>query len=1162
MTVTQLLWQQAEEFGIRTELASPEIPDELEVSFDTNVLAIVMSNLVSNAHKYGGKDAHPSLVAEVLEQHQGTLRLSLWNSPGPNHGQFQRSNLQMLLSSAGNSGTFLSDGIGLTSIQKCMDCAGWTLELEIDSEGTTFVIYIPQAMHRPDTFLVDKHQQPLLMKTGNDPKHCQAQPHHPAVQLQPPEMSGASEQLNSGTAQSTNVLADMRVVVLDDSALVRRIYGHALKSMGVREWWVLGETREEILGFPKFVMAHAVDIIVLDQAFDEVLTRAECASVNGVTLLAELKQMGFKGFCATRTSHAEGNEKAYQESGFDAVLPKKGSLKQQLVENWQTWYKIQLNEQYIVNSSAMHGLALHFKYHSWEEAFWQQAVQDTQEMRCRGSLLTALAQCTVGGILASTELTLAGLITFGYFCWNKLLLCSHSKRVQWRWQQQSSILYMYMIWGIVEYVIVLRDPVGASAVTVVAKTTWAVMPLLSLGLSPGWWHVSWLQKSFATLLLTCVAACWQVMLVAQHDQRAAGDAAGNCASIRADEMLLRGGIMVLSAMLARRSERRRRLAFLAQALHQQQAADEHPGNHVFQNADGNIDELLQIPVVLSFIDQALEDSFRAHRLSACLPHARLCLIMLVASVYCSIARYIDVERAHSGLDLQCCMGALHLMAVVAWTRITATQQISMQAIGMGMMWVSQFIVLLLCVRQQQSLLLATDHSSTAAASFGLVYHLLGGVAGLCWVHVFIFGLMWHHGALCGAVGLVLHIACWGLQSGTPEDTKLLLGAPPTISSAVSASVLEERHRLLMGVTIGCVFVHALTCMLSHHVEELERESFRCHREQVSSSTDKASAKQGQQHDEHAGNQLERQEQQQESQQDQEDMLKDSSAMHGLALHFKYHSWEETFWQQAVQDTQEMRCRGSLLTALAQCTVGGILASTELTLAGLITFGYFCWNKLLLCSHSKRVQWRWQQQSSILYMYMTWGIVEYYVIVLRDPVGASAVTVVAKTTWAVMTLLSLGLSPGWWHVSWLQKSFATLLLTCVAACWQVMLVAQHDQRAAGDAAGNRASIRADEMLLRGGIMVLSAMLARWSERRRRLAFSTRRQLQYRKNVQHLQFLQASHSVVPGVIFMCHMDPSTAGAQPQFTYIAACSLKLSLASALLICATIPTTSSAES
>eukprot|EP00854_Cymbomonas_tetramitiformis_P019788 gene19788-23665_t len=556
-----------------------------------------------------------------------------------------------------------------------------------------------------------------------------------------------------------------------------------------------------------------------------------------------------------------------------------------------------------------------------DNAFKYGSKRDTQEMRCRGSLLTALAQCTVGGILASTELTLAGLITFGYFCWNKLLLCSHSKRVQWRWQQQSSILYMYMIWGIVEYVIVLRDPVGASAVTVVAKTTWAVMPLLSLGLSPGWWHVSWLQKSFATLLLTCVAACWQVMLVAQHDQRAAGDAAGNCASIRADEMLLRGGIMVLSAMLARRSERRRRLAFLAQALHQQQAADEHPGNHVFQNADGNIDELLQIPVVLSFIDQALEDSFRAHRLSACLPHARLCLIMLVASVYCSIARYIDVERAHSGLDLQCCMGALHLMAVVAWTRITATQQISMQAIGMGMMWVSQFIVLLLCVRQQQSLLLATDHSSTAAASFGLVYHLLGGVAGLCWVHVFIFGLMWHHGALCGAVGLVLHIACWGLQSGTPEDTKLLLGAPPTISSAVSASVLEERHRLLMGVTIGCVFVHALTCMLSHHVEELERESFRCHREQVSSSTDKASAKQGQQHDEHAGNQLERQEQQQESQQDQEDMLKDSSAMHGLALHFKYHSWEETFWQQAVQDTQEMRCRGSLLTALAQCTVG-------------------------------------------------------------------------------------------------------------------------------------------------------------------------------------------------------------------------------------------------
>ena len=65
-----------------------------------------------------------------------------------------------------------------------------------------------------------------------------------------------------------------------------------------------------------------------------VLSAMESKSTNGTMLMQELRSLGFKGLCVTKTADAEMAAGPFLEAGFDCVLPKNGDLAQQLSDAW------------------------------------------------------------------------------------------------------------------------------------------------------------------------------------------------------------------------------------------------------------------------------------------------------------------------------------------------------------------------------------------------------------------------------------------------------------------------------------------------------------------------------------------------------------------------------------------------------------------------------------------------------------------------------------------------------------------------------------------------------------------------------------------------------------------------------------------------------------
>ena len=81
---------------------------------------IILSNLVTNAKKYGGTTVLPILSVVV----QGdSVEMRLWNEPSATHASFIGTTIEQLRAQR-RGGAWLSDHVGLGTALDCAECVG------------------------------------------------------------------------------------------------------------------------------------------------------------------------------------------------------------------------------------------------------------------------------------------------------------------------------------------------------------------------------------------------------------------------------------------------------------------------------------------------------------------------------------------------------------------------------------------------------------------------------------------------------------------------------------------------------------------------------------------------------------------------------------------------------------------------------------------------------------------------------------------------------------------------------------------------------------------------------------------------------------------------------------------------------------------------------
>ncbi|KAK3252244.1 hypothetical protein CYMTET_38436 [Cymbomonas tetramitiformis] len=369
-----------------TELADAHIPIDLKVMY------IVLSNLVSNALKYGSQEEKPQLSIKPLTSmdHDGSachsVVLELWNAPGANHMDFLENSERILQTNCLPAhGGLLSDGIGMATIQMCLKCTEWWMQHKVDLDGTTFQICLPGAV----ALDVDVGPMPTCVD------------HNIQSGRNADEGGSNTGQRSEREEPHGKLPPGVRVAVLDDAVMLRTVYKQQLRKMGVRSFWVQGACEAEIFGFAKLVMENHVDIVVLDQNLSEVLGFEVGKYVDGCSIMCDLMSMGFNSVCVTRTAyHSSECKSKYLGHGFDDLLSKTDSFEQQLNTTWKHYRGLLLwrrtpilvgfgkmrfmqraqAERFPAHSTCQLGsspgkMKLDLPtQHSWESAYWEQTV--------------------------------------------------------------------------------------------------------------------------------------------------------------------------------------------------------------------------------------------------------------------------------------------------------------------------------------------------------------------------------------------------------------------------------------------------------------------------------------------------------------------------------------------------------------------------------------------------------------------------------------------------------------------------------------------------------------------------------------------------------------------------------------------------------------------
>ncbi|KAK3245521.1 hypothetical protein CYMTET_44914 [Cymbomonas tetramitiformis] len=141
--------------------------------------------------------------------------------------------------------------------------------------------------------------------------------------------------------QPVQSMSWVRVAVLDDCALARRMLQVTLRSLRVQSILVLGATREEIHAFSKMAVEQNIHLVILDQHLDQVLGKKESQTVRGTYIVEQLRQLGYTGMAMLRTAddHDEIAVRGFLELGFDAVIGKTAS-KTVIEREWHNWYPL------------------------------------------------------------------------------------------------------------------------------------------------------------------------------------------------------------------------------------------------------------------------------------------------------------------------------------------------------------------------------------------------------------------------------------------------------------------------------------------------------------------------------------------------------------------------------------------------------------------------------------------------------------------------------------------------------------------------------------------------------------------------------------------------------------------------------------------------------
>lgn len=141
----------------------------------------------------------------------------------------------------------------------------------------------------------------------------------------------------SNDNESAKVLQPwVKVAVLDDCPFARFLLTTVFRKLQAGLILVCGETQAEVLDFSALVMREGVHIVILDHLLSQALsTPEESEAVNGISIMQELRSMGFKGMIIMRSGDAEDEKlQRYVQAGFDAVIGKDADCAERICAEW------------------------------------------------------------------------------------------------------------------------------------------------------------------------------------------------------------------------------------------------------------------------------------------------------------------------------------------------------------------------------------------------------------------------------------------------------------------------------------------------------------------------------------------------------------------------------------------------------------------------------------------------------------------------------------------------------------------------------------------------------------------------------------------------------------------------------------------------------------
>eukprot|EP00854_Cymbomonas_tetramitiformis_P030814 gene30814-38609_t len=445
MTGQKIVDHYVQECGIGISPALDAEAAGAHIQLDPMLLYVVLSNLLTNALKYGDQMVKPQINVKVLMADASDVlppvAVELWNAPGSNHAEFTENSTRILQArGASTANNFLSDGIGMSTIKMCLKYTSWTMDHQVNSNGTTMRITLPGALvsSRQAAADTDDSSLPSLVDPNGIPSGGDGAGIGEGLHSNQQSQQSAFDEGSAPLQVEDQFPPGVKIAMLDDSMMLRMMYQRQLRKMGVKTFWVEGATETEILGFAKLVMDHDVDIVVLDQNLSEVIGLEVSSHINGCTVMRDLLCMGFSGVCVTRTAyHSPESIEEYLAIGFDDVLSKTEQLIDQLNDNWKHYktllvarrapaltgfYRMCFSQktqaemfpQIFSNASAKNNcLNQHSRdRHSWEAAYWQKMTQDgLKAWRDRSFMVSALAGLMLCGVEStrSAALELGGL---------------------------------------------------------------------------------------------------------------------------------------------------------------------------------------------------------------------------------------------------------------------------------------------------------------------------------------------------------------------------------------------------------------------------------------------------------------------------------------------------------------------------------------------------------------------------------------------------------------------------------------------------------------------------------------------------------------------------------------------------------------------------------